>query len=275
MGVDFHGMNLGLFPADEVNMHGAAHIWNCKNCGKQYYNNRHRFNGEGEQYCSKACAYAHRKGVNHSKPAAKSMSPLLTLYYKSCLICGALSKHKLCGSLQCQKKRMALYSFQINSAKKVLKARSCIQCKKNFIPEYGNRRRVFCSKHCAKRWNVHQREGGTHKERAILFGVVYRPVNPIKVFERDKWHCQLCGISTPRRLKGKHQPQSPELDHIIPMSRGGGHTYENTQCACRKCNAIKLDKALGQLWIAGLAQPIKRNKIKGVRHQNLQKSALC
>jgi hypothetical protein len=59
------------------------------------------------------------------------------------------------------------------------------------------------------------------------------------------------------------------------MSRGGGHTYENTQCACRKCNAIKLDKALGQLWIAGLAQPIKRNKIKGVRHQNLQKSALC
>jgi len=29
------------------------------------------------------------------------------------------------------------------------------------------------------------------------------------------------------------------LDHIIPLSRGGGWHWENLQCLCRKCNRAK------------------------------------
>jgi len=64
-------------------------------------------------------------------------------------------------------------------------------------------------------------------------------IDPIKVFDRDGWKCKLCGVDTPRSLRGKTSSRSPELDHVIPLSRGGTHTWGNVQCACRKCNGSK------------------------------------
>ena len=34
----------------------------------------------------------------------------------------------------------------------------------------------------------------------------------------------------------------PTLDHILPLSRGGLHTYDNTQLLCQSCNSRKKDK---------------------------------
>lgn len=82
-------------------------------------------------------------------------------------------------------------------------------------------------------------------------GDAYERVDPIKVLARDKWTCQLCGIKTPMKLRGTHKDNAPEVDHIIPLSKGGSHTYANLQCACRKCNQLKSDKPLGQQLLFG------------------------
>jgi 5-methylcytosine-specific restriction endonuclease McrA len=66
-------------------------------------------------------------------------------------------------------------------------------------------------------------------------------VNPFKVFERDGWMCRLCGAATPRGKRGTHDDDAPELDHVIPLAKGGDHSYANTQCACRRCNGLKGD----------------------------------
>lgn len=50
------------------------------------------------------------------------------------------------------------------------------------------------------------------------------------VFKRDNFECQYCG--TKRDLT---------LDHIIPTSRGGQHTWLNLVTACKSCNARKGD----------------------------------
>ena len=267
MGVDPSGINLALFPADQVNMLGAAHIWNCRNCGRQYYNKRHGFNGEGEQYCSKACAYSHRHGIDSPNHTTKSMGPLLTLYYKPCEWCGVLLTGPLKPRRFCSREHYRLVKnrddYQVNSHRKILKARPCLYCNKLFIPEYGNKKRLICSAHCFKKYSNLQHASESHKERAERFGVAYEPVNSLHVFQRDKWHCRLCGIHTPKRLRGKHLAQSPELDHIVPMSRGGPHTYDNTQGVCRSCNAGKSDRTKGQLWLSGTAKPTKRNKSIG------------
>lgn len=65
--------------------------------------------------------------------------------------------------------------------------------------------------------------------------------DPFDVFRRDRWQCQACGVDTPEELRGTYEDSAPELDHIIPVSKGGLHTIENCQCLCRACNQAKSD----------------------------------
>lgn len=47
------------------------------------------------------------------------------------------------------------------------------------------------------------------------------------VFARDEWVCQYCGAP------------AENVDHVLPRSRGGPHTWENVVAACRRCNQEK------------------------------------
>jgi len=91
------------------------------------------------------------------------------------------------------------------------------------------------------------------RQRARHCGVEYEPINVFKVFERDRWHCQICGKPTPKKNRGTRYPNAPELDHRIPISKGGPHLYSNVQCACRRCNGLKSNKNCdGQLPLFGV-----------------------
>lgn len=51
------------------------------------------------------------------------------------------------------------------------------------------------------------------------------------IFHRDRNRCQYCGKVFPRsRLN---------LDHVLPLSRGGVSSWENVVCACIECNSRK------------------------------------
>ncbi|MFC6012692.1 HNH endonuclease [Nocardia lasii] len=83
--------------------------------------------------------------------------------------------------------------------------------------------------------------------RAEKWGVETELVIAREVFERDGWICHLCGdpipepLRTTRVLGGKHDPLSPAVDHVIPLSRGGPHTMENCRAAHWTCNARKFN----------------------------------
>lgn len=84
-----------------------------------------------------------------------------------------------------------------------------------------------------------------------LRGVTVETVNPLVVLGRDKWTCQMCGVRTPKRLRGTYEDNAPEVDHIVPIAEGGEHSYCNTQCACRKCNIAKSGQPKGQMRLFG------------------------
>lgn len=50
--------------------------------------------------------------------------------------------------------------------------------------------------------------------------------------------CYICGVKTdpsaPPRTRFK-----AELEHVVPLSRGGSHTLANLRCACHPCNQVK------------------------------------
>jgi 5-methylcytosine-specific restriction endonuclease McrA len=65
--------------------------------------------------------------------------------------------------------------------------------------------------------------------------VPYRSRAPLSrraVFARDEHRCQYC-----------NRP-AENIDHVIPRSRGGEHTWENVVASCRPCNARKENRYL-------------------------------
>lgn len=59
---------------------------------------------------------------------------------------------------------------------------------------------------------------------------------------RDGWLCHICGGSVSPHLWGLIDPDAPNIDHIIPISRGGSDTAENVKLAHRLCNMRKFNK---------------------------------
>ncbi len=62
------------------------------------------------------------------------------------------------------------------------------------------------------------------------------------VFARDQGLCQYCGA------------RAETLDHVVPRSRGGTHSWENVVAACRPCNVGKADRLLRETLLL-LARP--------------------
>ncbi len=61
--------------------------------------------------------------------------------------------------------------------------------------------------------------------------------NRTLIFERDGYQCEYCRKQLTRF--------TATLDHITPVSQGGGNEYDNVITACRECNSRKTGKALG------------------------------
>ncbi|MCD8487512.1 HNH endonuclease [Kamptonema cortianum] len=65
-----------------------------------------------------------------------------------------------------------------------------------------------------------------------------------EVFRRDRYTCQYCGAT-------KHLT----LDHVIPRSKGGTHTWDNVVTACEKCNSTKSDRLLHETGMTLKSKP--------------------
>ena len=59
--------------------------------------------------------------------------------------------------------------------------------------------------------------------------LVSRRISRQAIFYRDNFTCQYCGLGTKKLT----------IDHIIPRSKGGKHTWENVASACAGCNHRK------------------------------------
>lgn len=83
------------------------------------------------------------------------------------------------------------------------------------------------------------------KRRAQKLKAPYEPINDKKVYLRDGWICQHCKKRVNKRLKWP-DPLCASLDHIIPLSKGGTHTYSNVQLTHLSCNFAKKISVLPQ-----------------------------
>lgn len=87
---------------------------------------------------------------------------------------------------------------------------------------------------------------GSHRRRARHYGVPYETVNSAVVYERDNWICHICGEPIDRTVKYPH-PRSKSIDHVLPLSKGGSHSYNNIKAAHFWCNSMKSDHIIDPL----------------------------
>jgi hypothetical protein len=58
--------------------------------------------------------------------------------------------------------------------------------------------------------------------------------------ERDGWNCRYCGVL----LAGGPEAPYPQVDHVIPKSKGGSDGTDNRVLACPPCNSSKGAKSV-------------------------------
>jgi len=59
------------------------------------------------------------------------------------------------------------------------------------------------------------------------------------LYAQQEGKCNACGT--------KFEIRHLEIDHIIPVAKGGGDYYENYQLLCANCNRIKGDRPMEYL----------------------------
>jgi hypothetical protein len=106
---------------------------------------------------------------------------------------------------------------------------SCRRCGKAMWDATCMRR--YCSSTCRK---------AMHRERRkeMLRRAYVESVSMAELRRRDDDTCRICG----KPVDFTRQPPDPSaatIDHVIAVSRGGEHSYKNTQLAHLRCNTAK------------------------------------
>lgn len=165
----------------------------------------------------------------------------------SCIGCGkAMQRSRTSraqGEAKCHDCRRATDSYKrrnLSPAEREI-PRECPWCGAMFVPPRSTQR--FCSKNCSRRAHDERvgrarRSGSDYRSRVLSPDAYVEHTPREKVFERDGWVCQLCGLPVDKALKFPDRA-SATLDHIVPLSQGGEHSMRNVQLAHFACNVGK------------------------------------
>lgn len=115
--------------------------------------------------------------------------------------------------------------------------RQCAACGVDFNPRANQ---ILCSPACRK---AQLGRYGDHRSRAAFWGVKYEQIDRQSLFDRDGWVCGICALPVDPTVEFP-DVGSPTIDHVMPMSRGGGHVWANVQLAHFYCNTAKGNRDL-------------------------------
>ncbi len=225
----------------------ACRTKTCEECGQTFVvrppsGKARRGEVSEGRFCSRAC-----RGASARRAAAARAQPKFSVVHsRMCEHCGnnfmSRSENARFCSPECRREGLSLAAVVM----------TCSICGAEYSHTISmGRPKTVCSDVCDAERTKRIRRAARSARKARQRNVTTERVDAIKVFERDGWRCQGCGRKTPRKLRGTYDDLAPELDHIIPLSKGGEHSYRNTQLLCRGCNAAKSDGPGGQLRLLG------------------------
>lgn len=133
-----------------------------------------------------------------------------------------------------------------NETTKRLATHVCKNCGVEFCQMVtGYNSEKYCSERCQIRWlNRHRSE---KRYNTLMARRHDNNISLERLFNRDKGICYLCGGAcdwSDGETKGSTFVAGnnyPSIDHVIAVTKGGTHTWDNIRLAHRICNTLKRD----------------------------------
>lgn len=141
---------------------------------------------------------------------------------------------------------------------------TCIVCGNEFST--FNPRQRTCSKECSRRLENRRKEKRIPKEQ-----IIDKDITLEALYRRDSGVCYLCGGVCDWNDKQGNivGDMYPSIDRLIPISRGGFHTWGNIRLAHCKCNTTKSNDL-----IEGIEQMIPQNAYEFKREVKPRKKTI-
>ena len=119
----------------------------------------------------------------------------------------------------------------------------CLICGLKFVQSpYTSEEQKYCSSNCRSIAyfiaNPERRQISYRYKQAVNNGEFNKDITIYKLIERDGERCYLCGENVLFSLD-RYDLRYPTIEHVIPISRGGTHSWDNVKVACRDCNLRK------------------------------------
>lgn len=248
-------------------------VGQCKTCGKSFEQVIGR--GKWRSYCSDACkpkekTPSKRCDIDGCERHARSntaaycekhyyqvrrIGRIGTLvdknHYDNCQHCGTPTG----GSKHCS------HRCENRHRKGMPVTAECASCGQKFVP-IG--KTSTCSDGCARentrkvcrdRYARLMKEDPAFRERvrryeyrrkALKRQAYVEDVEREEVMRRSRWICHLCGDKIPKSAVWP-DPRFGSVDHVLPLARGGKHSYANCKAAHLACNCRKNATPIGQL----------------------------
>lgn len=178
-----------------------------------------------------------------------------------CTDCGSIFSHHIsfngtwicpgCAKAEREKKQRqklddleyAKYERMFSEIREYAIVKTCPDCGRTF--QSVNPSQKYCSKQCQARYFQRKKGWRNYRQFYRKHGGEYDDSITLKeLFKRDGGICQICGkkCNWDDKAYGKFGPTYPSIDHIVPKSKGGPHTWGNVQLAHFICNMRKSTK---------------------------------
>jgi hypothetical protein len=130
---------------------------------------------------------------------------------------------------------------------------ACEMCNGTFTVLKSRPSPRFCGEGCRLRWfsssfggnkSPHWKGGVNPNYYSAKRRAIMRrgdKIDHLVVFEAFNWECHICGQDIDPDLRFPHK-MAATIDHIIPLSRGGEHTWDNVAPAHAMCNFTKSNR---------------------------------
>lgn len=259
---------ISAIPRRKARPHNIKFI--CKNCGKhsKHYDKRYT------TFCSRKCSYAYLTA--HSiKKYCKECNKLLIGEMKSktcCAECSAIIEQKreearllkekelererairaVKQAIRRAAKRQAFIKKQ--EARKKELSRNCCLCK---APFQAKRLNQFGCSRCTERLKLLRKITKDVSRGKRSFESIPEDLGKIEyitldeLIKRDKNVCHICkGKCNKKDFRRSKNgafialENYPSIDHVVALSNGGSHTWDNVKLAHFYCNSIKRDSII-------------------------------